>query len=83
MIMPEIQKRLLHRMSAAVGRQAFDGGDGVAVGAKRGDDAAVHRLAVEQHRAGAAVAGVAALLDAEMAELAEKSAQALAGLRML
>ena len=39
----------------------------------------MHRLAVDQHGAGAAVAGVAALLDAEMAELAQERAQALAG----
>ena len=41
----------------------------------------MHRLAIDQHGAGAAVAGVAALLDAEMAELAQEGAQALAGLR--
>ena len=65
-------------MRAAVGREAFDGGDGVALGAEGGDEAAMHRLAVEQHGAGAAVAGVAAFLDAEMSELAQERAQALA-----
>ena len=39
----------------------------------------MHRLAVEQHRAGAAIAGVAAFLDAEMSELAQESAQTLSG----
>ena len=43
----------------------------------------MHRLAVDQHGAGAAVAGVAALLDAEMAEFAQERAQALPGLRRL
>ena len=76
-----IEKRLLHRMGAAVGRQTLDGGDGVAVGAEGRDQAAMHRLAVDQHGAGAAVAGVAAFLDAEMAELAQERAQALAGAR--
>ena len=76
-----IEKRLLHRMRAAVGREAFDGGDGMAVGAEGRDQAAVHRLAVDQHGAGAAVAGVAAFLDAEMPELAQERAQALSGAR--
>ena len=76
-----IQKRLLHRMDAAVRRKAFDRGHGMAVGAERRDQAAMHRLAVEQHGAGAAVAGIAALLDAEMPELAQERAQALPGLR--
>ena len=48
-----------------------------------GNQAAVHRLVVEQHGAGAAVAGIAALLDAEMAELAQERAQALPGARSL
>ncbi len=76
-----IEKRLLHRMRAAIGRKAFDGRDGMAVGAEGRDQAAMHRLAVDQHGAGAAVAGVAALLDAEMPELAQERAQALSGAR--
>src|SRR5258705_10116925 len=68
-------------MDAAVGRKAFDRGHGMAAGAERRDQAAMHRFAVEQHGAGAAIAGVAALLDAEMAELAQERAQALPGLR--
>ena len=78
-----VEKRLLHRVHAALGSEAFDGGDGMALGAKRRDQAGVHRLAVEQHRAGAAVAGIAAFLDAEMAELAQKCPQALSGARRL
>src|SRR3954462_14760460 len=65
-----------------IGREARDGGDSVAVGTKRRDDAGMHRLAVDQHRAGAAVAGVTTFLDAEMAELAQEGAQALAGARL-
>jgi hypothetical protein len=38
----------------------------------------VHRIAVEQHGTGAAVAGVAAFLDAEVPEIAQKRSQALA-----
>ena len=53
----------------------------MAVGAEGGDQAAMHRLAVDQHGAGAAVAGVAALLDAEVPEFAQERAQALSGAR--
>ena len=89
MIMPAVQKPhwkpCASRNACCIGcsslpsRQAFDGGDLAAVGAEGRDQAAVHRLAVEIDGAGAAVAGVAALLDAEMAELAQEGAQALAG----
>src|SRR5262249_31706047 len=67
----------------AITAKPLDGRDHVALGAEGGDQARVHGLAVEQHRAGAAVAGVAALLDAEMSELAQKCAQALASARLL
>ena len=43
----------------------------------------MHRLAVEIDSAGAAIAGVAAFLDAEMAEVAQEGAQALPGGRLL
>ncbi len=78
-----VEERLLHRMDAALGRETFDGGDGMAFGAKGRDDAAMHRLAIKQYGAGTAVAGIAAFLDAEMAEFAQEGAQALAGLRLL
>ena len=42
----------------------------------------MHRRAVEPDGAGAAIAGVAALLDAEAAVLAQEGAQALAGFRL-
>jgi len=38
----------------------------VPLGAEGGDQATVHRLAIDQHGTGAAVAGIAAFLDAEM-----------------
>ena len=49
--------------------------------AEGGDQATMHRLAVEQHGTGAAVAGVAAFLDAEMSEFAQERPQALARMR--
>src|SRR5258707_10564855 len=67
-----IEERLLHRMGTAIGPEPFDRGDGMAVGAKGRDQAAMHGFAVDQHGASAAVAGVAALLDAEMAELSQE-----------
>src|SRR4051812_4452805 len=78
-----IEEGLLHRMRAAVPTESFDRGDSAAFGAERGDQAAMHGLAVEQHGAGAAVAGIAALLHTEMAELAQERAQALPGARLL
>src|SRR5438445_4304213 len=68
-------------MGATVRRKAFDGRHGVTGSAEGRDQATMHRLAVDQHRAGAAVAGVATLLDAEMAEFAQERAQALPGTR--
>jgi hypothetical protein len=48
-------------------RQPFDRGDVVRLGAKRRDHAGVHGLAVDQHRAGAAIPGVAAYFNARQA----------------
>src|SRR3984885_11577372 len=78
-----IQERLLHRMNGRLAGKAFDGGYRVTCGAERRNQAAMHRFVVEQHGAGAAIAGVAAFLDAEMAELAQERAQALPGARLL
>ena len=69
-------------MQFAILRQAFDGGDFVAVGAKGGNQAAMNGDAVEPDRARAAVAGVASLLDAEPSHLAQESSQALSGPRL-
>ena len=68
-------------MGAAIRRKAFDGGDGMALGAEGRDQAAMDGFAIKQHRAGAAVAGVAALLDSEMPELTHERPQTLSGLR--
>src|SRR5690349_23272846 len=70
-------------MGATVRRKAFDRRHGVTVGAEGRDQAAMHRLAVDQHGARAAIAGVATLLDAEMPELAQERPQALPGPRRL
>src|SRR3954454_7766346 len=78
-----IEESLLHRVRAAVSAETFDRGDGAPLGTEGRDQAAMHRLAVQQHGAGAAIAGVAALLHAEMAELAQERAQALAGAWLL
>src|SRR5206468_8985913 len=77
-----VEEGLLHRMRAAISAKPFDRGDGAAFGAEGWDQAAVHRLAVEQHGAGAAIAGVAAFLHAEMAEFAQERPQALARARL-
>src|SRR5215471_5521594 len=50
----------LHRMQLAVLSQAFDGHDGGAVGLHGQDRAGLDRVAVHQHRAGAALARIAA-----------------------
>src|SRR5262249_46469471 len=72
-----VEKGLLHRMGAAVRRKALDGRDRTPLGTEGRDQAAMHRLAVEQNGAGAAIAGVATFLDAEMAEITQERAQAL------
>ena len=60
-----LQEGLLHRMQLAIRGQAFDRRDRTVFGAIGGKNATVHRVAVDQHRAGAAIARVASLLDAE------------------
>src|SRR5208282_3097241 len=74
-----LHESLLHRMQFPVLREALDSGHLVAVGAKGRDQAAMNGDAVEPHRAGAAVAGVAAFFDSEPSHLAQESSQALAG----
>ena len=73
----------LHRVQVLRGAEALDRGDLAALGAEGGGDAAVHRGAVEPHRARAAIACVATLLDAVTAERADEGPQALAGMRLL
>ena len=76
-----VEEGALHRVQFAGFAETFDGRDVAALGAERRNEATVHRLAVDEHGAGAAVAGIAALLDAEPAELAQEGAQTLAGRR--
>ena len=73
----------LQRMQVLRRAEALDRGDLATLGAERGRDAAVHRLAVEPDRAGAAIACVATLLDADVAEVAHECAQALSRPRLL
>ena len=75
-----VVKGLLHRVQFAVLGQTFDGRDLAPLGAKGGDQAGMERFAVDMHRTGAAIAGVAALLHAEDLEIAQEGAQTLAGL---
>ena len=58
------ERVLDHAELARRGRQPLDGGDGVAVGLHREHQAGAHRLAVDQHRAGAADAVLAAGMGA-------------------
>jgi hypothetical protein len=53
----------------------------MAIGPEGRDQATVHRLAIDQHGASTAVAGVTPLLDTEMPKLAKKCSQALSGTR--
>ena len=54
-------ERLLHRTERSVGvRAALDGGDLLAVDADGEEETGPHRLAVDEHRAGAADAVLAA-----------------------
>jgi hypothetical protein len=77
-----IQEGLLHRVQGAVFRQAFDGRHLLPGGAEGGRQARMHRRPVEPDGAGAAIAGIAALLHAEAAALAQKGSQALTRFRV-
>ena len=75
-----IEERLLRRMQRAVLRETLDGRHLAPGGAKGGHQARVHGRAVQPDGAGAAIAGVATLLHAEAAALAQEGAQTLARL---
>ncbi len=75
-----VQERLLHRVQRAALGQSLDRRHLPPGGAERGHQAGMHRRAVEPHGAGAAIAGIAALLHAEAALLAQEGPQALARL---
>jgi hypothetical protein len=76
-----IEESLLHRMQLAIGAgQPLDRRHLAAGGAEGRHQAAMHRRAVEPDGAGAAIAGVAALLDPVEPAFPQEGAQALAGL---
>ena len=77
-----LQEGLLHRMRLAIRGQAFDRRDRTVFGAIGGKNAAMHRLAIDQHRAGATIARVTSFLHAEPSELAQKRPQTLSGTRL-
>ena len=68
----------LHRVLPIRSAQTLDRGDLASFGPERRSDAAMHRVAVQQHGAGAAIAGIAAFLDPEPAELSQERAKTLA-----
>ena len=63
------ERPLQRRQLAVLAGEALDGRDLGAVGLDREQHAALHRLAVEEDRAGAAVAGVAADVRARQVEV--------------
>src|SRR5207302_4323 len=77
-----VEKGALHRMQRVLGGKSLERGDRAAGGAEGRHQAGMNRGAVEPDRARAAIAGVAALLHAEEAALAQERAQALPGLRL-
>ena len=77
-----VEERLLHRVQLAVAGEALDGGDLAARRRGRPGTGSCAPARRRPDRAGAAVAGVAALLDAEPAQVAQEGAQALAGPRL-
>ena len=64
-----VEERAAQALRRAAGAGAFDGVDRRAIGLRRRHQAGADLRAVEQHGAGAAVAGVAADLGAGEAEL--------------
>ena len=77
-----IEERLLHRVHGTVRGQSLDGRDRTPGSAEGRPQTGMDRHAVDPDRAGAAIAGVAALLDPEAALLPQKGAQALPGSRL-
>jgi hypothetical protein len=74
-----LRERLLHRVQLPVPREPLDRDDVVAVGLRGENETRADELAVEQHRARAALALLARVLRARQAEpLAQREEQALA-----
>src|SRR6266567_4008730 len=74
-----IEKGLLHRVQFAVLGEPLNCRHLLALRSEGRIEATVHRRAVHEDAASATVAGIAALFDAEPAEVAEEGAQALSG----
>jgi hypothetical protein len=72
-----LHESTLHRMQFAILRKAFDGCYLVAVGAKGWDKAAMDGDAVQPYGTGAAIAGIATLLDSKPSHVTQKGSQAL------
>jgi hypothetical protein len=70
-----VDEGLLHRMQLAVLRKPLDGGDLLAFGGQRQRQAGEHAAAFNQHRAGAALAVIAALLAAGQAKMLAQCVQ--------
>ena len=77
-----IEKGLLHGVQLAVLGEALDCRDRAALGPIGRHQAAMERQAIQPHRASAAIALVATLLDAEPSMLAQERPEALAGGRL-
>jgi hypothetical protein len=75
-------KGLLHRVQVAVLRQAFDRGHFASGGTEGRYQTGMHRLSIEPNGAGAAIPGVASLLNAKAAVLTQEGTQALAWARL-
>ncbi len=76
-----VDKRLLHRMQPAILGNPLDRGDGPAACHHRQHQAGIDPLALQQHRAGAALAEVAATLGAgEMQPITQRVEQRGAGI---
>jgi len=92
MIIPAVQKphwkpwgfeeRPLHRVQLSILSETFDRRDLAAFGAEGRNDTALDRNAVKPDGARPAIAGIAALFDAEPTQFAQEGAQALAGCRL-
>ncbi len=78
-----VEEGALHRMQVARRGEALDRRDAAALCAERRDEAAVDRGSVEQHGAGAAITGVATLLDPKKSGIAQERAQTLPRARHL
>ena len=78
-----LEERSLQRVQLIANPQAFDGRDFVSFGAECRYQTTVDGLAIDQNRACAAIARIAAFLDAEQPEFTQEGPQALACARIV